>query len=314
MIESVKTTESEKIMPGIRIVCLTIMFFCMAAAIISARDIDPFVSADWLAANIKAQDLIAIDVRSAAEYKKGHISGSFNANLDLWAVNKSSLMRELPAENDLIILMGSLGIREDSKVVVIGKGEGDFDRADAIRVAWTLLSAGVRNVSVLDGGFQKWTKDKKPSVGEPLTPTAVKFNGKINADGLASKKQLLSKIGNAIVLDARTPEVYFGIATEPWAQRPGHIRTAMNLPAPWAFSKDGFVRDPGELLAMANTVIGVGNKSKEIIVYCGAGPYATVWSYLLTELLGYKKVKVYDGSMQEWIMDPAGPVAVFGWK
>jgi thiosulfate/3-mercaptopyruvate sulfurtransferase len=156
-------------------------------------------------------------------------------------------------------------------------------------------------------------KDKKPATADIIMPSAVKFNGRINTAGIILKKQLLNRIGQSIILDARAPDVYFGVATEAWAQRPGHIRTAINLPAPWAFSKDGLLKDQGELQAMANAVIGVG-KSKEIIVYCGAGPYANVWSYILTELLGYKDVKTYDGSMQEWIMDPAGPITVFGWK
>jgi thiosulfate/3-mercaptopyruvate sulfurtransferase len=64
---------------------------------------------------------------------------------------------------------------------------------------------------------------------------------------------------------------------------------------------------------MASGVIGT-NKSKEYIIYCGVGPYAMVWSYIMTEMLGYKDVKVYDGSMQEWVMDPIGPISIFTWR
>jgi thiosulfate/3-mercaptopyruvate sulfurtransferase len=60
---------------------------------------------------------------------------------------------------------------------------------------------------------------------------------------------------------------------------------------------------------MAERVI-CGNKDKEVILYCGAGPFASVWSFILTEMLGYTNVKVYDGSMQEWIMEPAGPIEI----
>jgi thiosulfate/3-mercaptopyruvate sulfurtransferase len=307
-----KNGKARTLMFNIRLFSL-IAFFCMATTVASARDMEPFISTDWLEANQKTRGLTVLDIRSAEEYKKGHIPGSISAGLDLWAVNKNGLLRELPAENDLIRLIGSFGIKDDSMVVIVGKGESDFDRADAIRVAWTMLTAGVKNVSVLNGGFPRWMKDKKPATADIIMPSAVKFNGRINTAGIILKKQLLNRIGQSIILDARAPDVYFGVATEAWAQRPGHIRTAINLPAPWAFSKDGLLKDQGELQAMANAVIGVG-KSKEIIVYCGAGPYANVWSYILTELLGYKDVKTYDGSMQEWIMDPAGPITVFGWK
>ena len=102
------------------------------------------------------------------------------------------------------------------------------------------------------------------------------------------------------------------MTTESWASKPGHIESAVNLPAPWIFQQDGLLRSQGELESMANGVLGK-NKTKEIITYCGVGIYASVWSYILTELLGYRDVKVYDGSMQEWVMDPAGPVAIYKW-
>jgi thiosulfate/3-mercaptopyruvate sulfurtransferase len=287
--------------------------FFLLNSISSARDIAPFVSADWLEQNSAAPGLLIVDIRSAAEYKKSHIPNSFGSGLNSWAVNKNNLLRELPDGSDLLALMGSLGMKENSKVVVIGKGESDFDRADAIRVAWTILTAGVRNVSLLDGGFQKWVKDKKPTTGDQALPSPGEYNGKINGSATASKKYVLSRIAKSVILDARTPDVFFGVTTEAWAQKPGHIKSAVNLPAPWVFAKDGILRSQSELESMVKGVIG-RNKSKEVIVYCGVGVYATVWSYILTEWLDYKNVKAYDGSMQEWVMDPVGPIDLFNWK
>jgi thiosulfate/3-mercaptopyruvate sulfurtransferase len=209
--------------------------------------------------------------------------------------------------------MGSLGIKENSRVVAVGKGASDFDRADAIRVAWTILISGVKNVTVLDGGFAKWLKDKKATISDQSVPSPGEYKGKVNDSAEVSKKYVLSKIGKSIIVDARTPEIYFGIDTESWAQRPGHIESAVNLPTPWVFTKEGILRNQSELESMATGVTG-SNKSKECIIYCGVGSYATVWSYIMTELLGYKDVKVYDGSMQEWVMDPAGPMRLYGWR
>jgi thiosulfate/3-mercaptopyruvate sulfurtransferase len=275
-----------------------------------ARDIAPFISADWLERNMGTAGLLIIDVRNEADYKKSHIPNSFNAGLNLWTVNKNNLLRELPASGSLLGLLSSLGMKENSKVVVVGKGESDFDRADAVRVAWTIITAGIKNVSVLDGGFQNWLKNKRAETADQPTPVPGEYKGKINESGVVSKKYVLSRIGKSIILDARTPEAFFGVTTESWAPKPGHIKSAVNLPTPWAFTKDGFLRNRGELESMANGVIG-GDKSKEVIVYCGVGVYASVWSYILTELLEYKDVRIFDGSMQEWIMDPAGPVSVF---
>jgi thiosulfate/3-mercaptopyruvate sulfurtransferase len=301
-------------MPSLRLFCFVIAALCLTPVISSARDVNPFVSADWLDANAKTPGLLVMDIRSAAEYKKGHIPGSINVAFELWTANKNNLLRELPSDDELLRLVGLAGIKDNSKVVVAGRGESDFDRADAIRVAWTLLVAGIKNISVLDGGLQKWLQNKKIITADPTPPSPGEYKGKINASMAASRKYLLSRIGKTIILDARTPEVYFGVTVESFAPQPGHIRSALNLPAPWAFSKDGLLRSHSELESMADAVIGTGNQSKGIVVYCGVGVYASVWSYILTEMLGYKDVKVYDGSMQEWIMDPAGPISVYGWK
>jgi thiosulfate/3-mercaptopyruvate sulfurtransferase len=301
-------------MPSLRVLRFMILAICMTPVISTARDINPFVSADWLDTNAKAPGLLLIDIRNAAEYKKGHIPGSLNAGFDSWVLNKNNLLRELPSEYDLIALMGSLGIKENLKVVVIGRGESDFDRADAVRVAWTISITGIRNVSVLDGGYQKWVKDERSISIDPTTPLSGEYRGKINPLATASKEYISRRIGKSILVDARIPEVYFGVSVESFAPKPGHMKSAICLPAPWIYTKDGLLRSHSELENMAAAVIGAGNKSKEIVVYCGVGVYSSVWSYILTELLGYIDVKVYDGSMQEWIMDPARPISIYGWK
>ncbi len=292
--------------------CLLLFIALTIPSISAARDISPFVSSDWLDKNLSIPGLLIIDIRSGAEYKKSHISNAVNASVNSWAVNKNGLLREMPAESDLLGLMSSLGIKEDSRVVIVGKGVTDFDRADAIRVAWTILTAGVKNVAVLDGGFPKWIKEKRSVSDEQSPQSPGEYKGKVNESVLVSKKYVLGRIGKSILVDARTPDLFFGIATESWALKPGHIEDAVNLPAPWVFTQDGLLRSQSELESMATGVIG-NNKSKEIISYCGVGPYAMVWSYILTELLGYKDVKIYDGSMQEWVMDPVGPIAIYRW-
>jgi thiosulfate/3-mercaptopyruvate sulfurtransferase len=296
-----------------RLLCFVSVLCFIGPVVSRAREIDPFVSAEWLERNSSAPGLLILDVRSADEYGKGHIPNSLNAGADLWAVNQGKLMRELPDSGKLGALMSSLGIKEGSKVVVVGRGASDFDRADAVRVAWTMIASGIKNVSVLDGGFQFWIKVKKAANAVQAAPAAGEYNAKISKSATVSKNYVLSRIGKATIVDARAPDVYFGVSTEPWAPKAGHIQHAVNLPAPWIFQKDGFLRPREELERMAKAVIGE-NKSKEVIVYCGVGVYASVWSYILTEMLDYRNAKVYDGSMQEWIMDKEGPLELFGWK
>jgi thiosulfate/3-mercaptopyruvate sulfurtransferase len=63
---------------------------------------------------------------------------------------------------------------------------------------------------------------------------------------------------------------------------------------------------------MASGVIGSA-KSKEIILYCGVGGFASTWWFLLARVLGYDNVKVYDGSFEEWEKDPSAPLSIYTW-
>jgi thiosulfate/3-mercaptopyruvate sulfurtransferase len=292
---------------------LVLLFLSLSIpSVIYGRDIDPFVSTDWLEKNLNLPELVVIDARPSSEYQKGHIPNSIATKANAWTVNSGDLLKELPADADLLALIGSLGIKETSKVVVVGKGETDFDRADAVRIGWTLLLGGVKNVSVLDGGYAKWRREKRAASVEPAIPAAGTYQAKINRTMLVSKKYVQSSIGKTVLIDTRVPDVFFGVGTEPWAPKPGHIPGAVDLPTPWIF-QDGVIRNIKDLEAMANGAAGK-NKSKEVIVYCGVGVYASVWHYVLIELLGYTNVNLYDGSMQEWIMDPACPITIFTWR
>ena len=89
--------------------------------------------------------------------------------------------------------------------------------------------------------------------------------------------------------------------------KPGHIKGAINLPSIQMFTEKGAFKALKELAAMAIPVVG-SDKDKEIIVYCDSGRVASAWWFILHEALGYKNVKIYDGSAQDWTRDPAGPV------
>jgi thiosulfate/3-mercaptopyruvate sulfurtransferase len=290
---------------------LQLIIVCgIVSAVAWPRDISPIVSTDWLAQNLDKSQVIILDIRSAEQYKKGHIPGAINAPFNLWAISANDLTLELPSDQTLRDLLGKLGITGDdsSTAVIVNRTETDYGRADPMRVAWTFMIAGVKNVAVLDGGYTKWARENKPKSTDAAVPKPVSFRGTSNRSALASKSYVLSKIGKSIVADNRVPEDYFGITS-----KPGHIRSAVNLPAPWAFTSDGSLKSAEELRAMATGVLG-SNTSSEIIVYCGVGGYSSAWWYLLTQLLGYKNVKVYDGSYEEWVKDPKAPVDTYRWN
>ncbi len=272
------------------------------------RDIAPIITVDWLESNLDDPRMIVLDIRTPAQYQKGHIPGSVSVPLNVWAPKANGLELELPSDDALRAILSGAGINRTSKIVIVTRTETDFGRSDATRVAWTCAVAGLQNVAVLDGGFTKWAREKKtistalPSV-EPLD-----YTESINRSMVATKAYLLRKLKRLRLVDSRIPEEYFGITS-----KPGHIEGAVNMPTPWVFNADGTYKKTEELKAMASGVLGK-SKSKKIVVYCGVGGYAATWWFVLTQVLGYRDVKVYDGSFEEWIQDPLAPVKTYAWN
>ena len=274
----------------------------------SARNIQPVVSTDWLEQNINRAGMTILDIRTPARYAKGHIPGSINVPTELWAVSQNDLTMDLPSDETLRDLLGKAGIDRDRPVVVVTHTETNFSRADASRVAWTLILAGVENTALLDGGIDKWTRENKPLSTETTTARTITYDGTISRTSLATKNQVLNRPAAVLLVDTRTPEEYFGILSPE-----GHIRGAGLAPTPWLFMSNGSFVSQSVIKGMAEGVFGM-DKSREIIVYCGVGGFAAVWWFILTQTLDYQNVKLYDGSMEEWIKDANAPVEAWRWN
>ncbi|MCL6478383.1 MAG: hypothetical protein K6T65_08195 [Peptococcaceae bacterium] len=273
-----------------------------------ARTIDPVVSTDWLAANSGLKNLVIIDIRSADDYAKGHIAKAINVPFvvptSAWITMRGDLLLELPNEAQLFETIGSCGITGDSLVVIVTTTatppNPPYPLANATRVADTLIYAGIKNVAILDGGYAKWTAEGKPTTTEVPKVNKVTYKGNVNKEMFVSAEYVQKHMGSSVIIDARDANVYFGVKTEPFANKAGHIPTARSLPTPWMWNEDGTYKQKAVLEEMASGVIDE-NKDKEIIVYCGVGGYASSWWFVLTQILGYENVKFYDGSAQDWV-------------
>ena len=270
-----------------------------------ARVIEPVVSTDWLEQNLSK--VIVVDVRKVEEYKAGHIPNAVNVFYGTWAIKRGDLLNELPADDDLKDILSSAGIGPGSLVVVIGKVDAPTDRVDATRVAWTLRYAGVESVSLLSGGYNKWVNDKKPVSTDAVKPRSKPYKGKFNKEYVIKKNEVMNRLGKAVIVDVRESDFYNGKKKLDFVARLGHIKGAVDLPTSVMYEKDATYKTTNELAAIATPVVG-SDLSKEIITYCDTGKFCTGWWFMLHELLGYKDVKVYDGSMMEWAKDPAAPV------
>ena len=281
------------------------------------RGIAPIVSTGWLEENAGMKSLVVLDIRSEAAYGEGHIPGARSAPFEMpvsaWTVVRDGLLLEVPEKDPLFDTLGSLGITTDSKVVIVTSpvpGQPPYyGLADATRVADTLIYAGVKDVAVLDGGHPKWSAEERPTTRDVPDWDSASFQGKVLTEMIVSTGYVHEQLCKAKLIDARDADVYFGVTLEPFADKPGHIPTASSLPAPWIWdaNEDGTYtyKSRKTLEAMASSLTG-GCKDagcRELIVYCGVGGYASAWWFLLTQVLGYENVKLYDGAAQAWVRE-----------
>ncbi len=296
---------------------LWVFLFLLIPAAVLAQGMTPILSTDELAKSLKDPGVILVDIRKMENYKAGHIPGALGIFYNNWAPGKGGLKNEMPEDEDLTDLLSVNGIGPDSSVVVYGTTGTGPDRVDVTRVAWALKYAGVKKVSVLSGGFEKWAVREKRDVStQPVKPKSKDYAGKVNKGLLVKKDYLKAQIGKAMIVDVREPAFFKGEQKLPFVEKMGRVKGAVNLPTAQIFDKyppgDHLeaccwtYKDTSVLKNLASGVVG-GDLDHEIIVYCDTGKVASVWWFILSEVLGYKNVKIYDGSMEEWMKDAQAP-------
>jgi len=284
-----------------------VFFIFFLPLTVSARDLPAIVSTDWLEKNLKNDKLIILDVRKVEYYQAGHIPGAVNEFFRAWSFKKVDLSAEIPEMDDLFELVGDAGITPVSHVVVVGKMDTWQERVHIARVACTIQYAGMENVALLDGGHIKWVKEGKPLSQKVEHPKPKLFKGQINRTIFVKKDYILKNLEKILLVDVREPAFFTGMKKAEVATKAGRIPGAVNLPTSWIFAKDGTFKEKEVLESLAAGVIG-RDKDREIITYCDTGTCCPTWHFMLKEVLGYKRVHLYDGSIEEWTADPNAPV------
>ncbi len=274
---------------------------------VSARDLPPIVSTPWLEENLHAPELVILDVRKVEYYREGHVPGAVNAFYRAWSFKKVTLNAEIPDMDDLFDLIGSNGIKPSSRVVIVGKTDSWQERVHMARVACTLKYAGVENIAILDGGHNKWVRDGKALSREAVHPKPIVFKGIIDKNIFVDKDYIQKRLGRILLVDVREPAFYLGQKKAAVAARAGRIPGAVNLPTSWMFTNEGTFKSKDDLAILAMVVVGQ-DPDREMITYCDTGTCCPTWHFVLKEVLGYKRVYLYDGSIEEWTADPHAPV------
>ena len=296
------------LLPGaVRRLAVAAAFAAVAASPAAAAD--PLVSAEWL--NSHRADVVVIDVRpkdeGADSYAAGHIPGAISGDFDKagWRVTRDGVPLSVPTKEQLEKLIGGLGVSNDSHVVVVPAGENVIDFGAGARVFWTLKYSGVKEVSLLDGGFKAWKDAKLPvdtGVVAPAPKTfAVNFDDRLRVE-LKEVEQLQSK-GGATFVDARPPAQFSGKVKTKTVQSYGHLPGAVNIDSTVYFDNATHRLKPkAELASLSAHVTGPA------VSYCNTGHLASTDWFVLNEVLGRKDTRLYAGSMTEWTRDASRPV------
>jgi thiosulfate/3-mercaptopyruvate sulfurtransferase len=271
------------------------------------------LSTDDLAAHLGDAEWAVIDCRSdlaneswgQEQYRASHIPGAVYASLshDLAGPKTGTNGRHpLPSAESMRAIFGRWGIAPATQVVVYDQDTGMF----AARLWWMLRYMEHDAVSVLDGGFAKWTREGRPTrAGDEQRPAAT-FSGTPREAMRQTVEQLQQPGTSRILVDARAPERYEG-RNEPLDRVPGHIPGARNYFFKQNLSSEGTMLPPEQLRAQLSGVLG-GTPANEATMYCGSGVTAC-HNLLALEHAGMPGAKLYVGSWSEWSSDPSRPVA-----
>jgi len=278
--------------------------------------VDTLAQTGWLHEHLEDPDLRVVDIRgyvkktdlgggrqraeylpAREEYDEAHVPGAVFVD---WTRDITDPDDPVPAQisppGRFAGLMGSLGIGDDAHVVVYDHAGGQF----ATRLWWAFTYYGHDRVSVLDGGWNKWTAENRPTTAEVPNPAPATFTPKTRSGWRKEAEEVLStsRTGDALVLDARDEGQYTGAVTR-GEGRPGRVPGARHLHADGLFGPDGTFLSDGEMEEKLREAGVPEDREAPIVAYCNGGVAATVPLFALHRL-GYKNLSNYDGSWNEW--------------
>jgi thiosulfate/3-mercaptopyruvate sulfurtransferase len=260
------------------------------------------VTTEWLAEHLGRPGLVVVESdEDVLLYETGHIPGA--VKVDWHTELNDPVVRDYVSSERFAELLGSKGISRDDTVVIYG------DRSNwwAAYALWVFTLFGHDDVRLLDGGRDKWIAEGRPLTTDAPDRPVVEYPVVERDDAAirAFKEDVLAGLGTQPLIDVRSPEEYTGERThmpaypEEGALRGGHIPTAASVPWGRAAAEDGTFRSRAELDAIYRDEVGLDD-GDEVIAYCRIGERSSHTWFVLTHLLGFDRVRNYDGSWTEW--------------
>jgi thiosulfate/3-mercaptopyruvate sulfurtransferase len=262
---------------------------------------DALVDADWAQQHLDDPNVrfVEVDVDTTA-FEQSHIPGAVGWN---WTSQLADgVRRDIASREDFSALLSASGIGPDTTVVLYGDNNNWF----AAWAYWQLKLYGHSDVRILDGGRRYWLDNGLPVTADvPAHPETGYQLPEADFSLRAFRDDILPRLGdeNLSLVDVRSPAEFNGEIIAPpglpeTAQRAGHIPGAASIPWAQTVREDGRFK-PADELRDLYAAKGV-TADRDIIAYCRIGERSSHSWFVLHELLGYQRVRNYDGSWTEW--------------
>ena len=263
---------------------------------------ETLVDTDWVARNLDDPHIQLVEVDNDINaYYSGHIPNAVALN---WQVDaQDSLRRNIISQQGFENLLKGLGISNETSVILYG----DRNNLFACYAFWLFKYYGHSDVRLLNGGRKKWLAEKRPLVQDEVKSNPSKYKAQSPNETIRIyRDQVLMQMkqNQVRLVDTRSAKEYSGDLIAPeylpqeGAQRGGHIPGALNIPWGNSVQRDGCFKSVAELQSLYKQA-GI-SADQDIIVYCRIGERSALTWFVLTYLLGYPKVRNYDGSWTEW--------------
>jgi len=257
-----------------------------------------FDAADFAKAS-KDKNVKVVSVQSDKNYKVSHIRNAIH-------LDHSKLYKEsgpagiLKSPEEIAKYLGDNGLSNTNTVILYDDGDNKI----AGRMYWILKYMGMKDVKILQKDMKAWRAARIPLTPAPAKVVKTTFTPNVNDAIYASSKWVKDNLKNAnvVFVDVRAPKEYSGAD----GKSPGHVPGAVNLE--WSsMNGEGGVLKSTEELGKLFKGAGV-TPDKTVVVYCATSVRAGLPYFVLSSLLDYPNVKVFDDAMNGWGADKANPV------
>ncbi len=262
------------------------------------------VSTEWVAQHLADPGVRLVESNEdPLLYATGHVPGAVEVD---WTRDLNDpVRRDYLDRASFEALMRRIGVALETTVVFYG----DKNNWWATYAFWVFSLFGHRRARVMDGGRLKWKQEGRELTREVPEPPETEYRAPARDDSrirIFRDEVLVHAREGRPMIDVRSPEEYCGERMHmpdypnEGALRGGHIPGAGNVPWSRAVAPaDGTFKSAEELAAIYRREQGLA-PDDDVVVYCRIGERSSHTWFVLTYLLGFGRVRNYDGSWTEW--------------